>query len=111
MDRMNLETLKSKLKNDNIALFDVRGDDAYEIEHIPGAKTVPLTAIRERVDGLVDRDTEIVVYGERRDSESRREAVRILEEMGYENVSTFREGLEGWKEAGLDVNRRREHRA
>jgi rhodanese-related sulfurtransferase len=111
MQRIRLNDLRQRLNQNDIALFDVRGDDKYEAEHIPGAKTAPLTALRERVDGIVERDTDLAVYCGSTDCDLSEKAARNLDEMGFEHVYEFEEGLKGWKDAGLDTVERRETRA
>ena len=72
-------------------------------EHIPHAKSVPETALRERVDGLVDRDSEIVVYCNNEDCSLSKKTARGLEELGYRNVIRVPAGIDGWKDAGFET--------
>ena len=111
MERISVSDLRQRLNTNDIALFDVRGDDEYEAEHIPGAKTAPLTALRERIDGLVERDTPVGVYCGSTECDLSEKAASLLDEMGYQNVHELEEGLKGWKDAGLETASYREQRA
>jgi len=103
MQHITPRDLKSKLEREGreLLLLDARGDEAYAQEHIPHAKSVPETALRERVDGLVDRESEIVVYCNNEDCSLSKKTAHGLEEMGYHNVIRVPAGIEGWKEAGF----------
>lgn len=105
MQHITAKELHNKLERqgDELLLLDARGDDAYTNEHIPHAKSVPETALRERVDGLVERDSEIVVYCTDEDCPLSKKTARRLEDMGFEKVTRLPVGIEGWKEAGFDT--------
>jgi len=90
-------------KKGDLLLFDARGDEAFEKGHIPHAKSVPETALRERVEGLVEKDREIVFYSRNEDCPKSTNAARQLEEMGYRKVKRVPAGIEGWKQAGHET--------
>lgn len=105
MQHITPTELKSKLEREGqeVLLLDARGDDAYADEHIPHAKSAPVTALRERVDGLVDRDSRIIVYCNDEDCSLSKKTARQLEDMGFENVSRMPAGIDGWKKAGFNT--------
>jgi rhodanese-related sulfurtransferase len=102
MQKITTEELEKKMTNerDELLLLDTRGDEAYAKEHLPHAKSIPESALRERVEGVVDKDTEIIVYCTDEDCPVSRKAGEQLESMGYINVVHFSSGIEGWKESG-----------
>jgi rhodanese-related sulfurtransferase len=103
MKQITPQELKSKLdrQREHLLLLDARGDDDYASEHLPNAKSAPESALRERVDGLVDRNSEIIVYCNNEDCSLSKSMAHQLEEMGYGNVSRLPAGIDGWKEAGF----------
>ncbi|MEX1311329.1 MAG: rhodanese-like domain-containing protein [Candidatus Sulfomarinibacteraceae bacterium] len=105
MQHITPRELRSKLDREGqeLLLLDARGDETYAEEHIPHAKSAPETALRERVDGLVDRETEIVVYCNNEDCSLSKKTARGLEELGYTNVVRVPAGIDGWKNAGFDT--------
>ena len=105
MRMIDVEDLERKMeqKKDGLLLLDARSDAAFEKEHIPHAKSAPETALRERVEGVVAKDAEIIVYCTDPDCKASQKAGQRLEEMGYENVSRYAGGIEGWKQSGHDT--------
>ena len=83
-------------------LVDVRSGEEWQIAHIPGALHVPLSELGERLPELVpDRSRPIVTYcavGAR----SLR-ALRVLDEVGYQDSVSMAGGIVAWQELGLPV--------
>ena len=79
--------VKAYQQREDAVLLDVRTPQEYRDGHIPGSKNVPLQTI-DKVDSVVEnKDTALYVYcysGARS-----RQAVRILQQMGYTNVSNI----------------------
>lgn len=105
METIGVKELMDRIesKKGELLLFDARGDEAFEKGHIPHAKSVPETALRERVEGLVDKDREILVYSKDEDCPKSTNAARQLEQMGYRKVKRVPAGIEGWKKAGHET--------
>ena len=104
MGVLSVEQLKEKLAHDErIVLLDVRGDDAYNNEHIPGAKSAPVGALNERIGCCTVKGAEIITYCGSESCTASTEAAKRLENLGYFNVSRFSGGIRSWKEAGLDT--------
>ena len=102
MKTITTADLKKRLDSGPLAIFDVRGDIAYEKGHIPGAKTAPLGSLVFRVASIMNPDSEIVVYGQGDDTLAQ-EAVQRLENLRHTNVYAYEEGVNGWQKAGLPV--------
>jgi rhodanese-related sulfurtransferase len=102
MKTITTDQLKQRLDSGPLAIFDVRGDIAYEKGHIPGAKTAPLGSLVFRVASIMNADSEIVVYGQG-DDDLAQDAVRRLENLRHTNVYAYIEGINGWQKAGLPV--------
>jgi rhodanese-related sulfurtransferase len=102
MNAIGTESLREKLEAGPVALFDVRGDVAYEKGHIQGAKTAPLGSLVFRVARVMNRDSFVVVYSGGGDGIAA-QATERLENLGLRNVHCYEDGLEGWQAAGLPV--------
>lgn len=85
MEKRDINTLLEGYYSDPAAqLLDVREADEYAEGHIPGAKNVPLQALRDVADEI-DLDTPLYVYclsGGRSFK-----AVTVLRGVGYTNVT------------------------
>ncbi|MDJ0767100.1 MAG: rhodanese-like domain-containing protein [Myxococcota bacterium] len=103
MKKLSTKELHKRLELEDLALFDVRGDVAYEEGHIPGAKTAPLGSLVFRVASIMNPDSHIAVYADEADASLAAEATERLENLGLKNVYCYAEGLEGWRDAGLPV--------
>lgn len=103
MKTISTEELYNRLESGQTALFDVRGDVDYECGHIPGAKTAPLGSLVFRVARLMNPDTFIAIYSAGKDCSLAAEAIERLENLGLRNVHCYKEGIEGWRAAGLEV--------
>jgi rhodanese-related sulfurtransferase len=60
VDRVSAKVARAML-DEGARLLDVRYEDEYEMEYIPGCTLIPLLELRERV-GELEADTEYVVY-------------------------------------------------
>ena len=102
------ETLKTAIDNNEpVVILDVRDEEQYDAEHLPGAISLPRAAIELEIDELVpDQDTHIIAHcgGNTRGSLS----AHTLQIMGYENASVLTGGFRGWKAAGLPTEKRDE---
>jgi rhodanese-related sulfurtransferase len=97
------EELHERLQKGPVALFDVRGDVTYEEGHIPGAKTSPLGSLVFRVAGTMNPDSFVAVYSAGGDDDLASQAAERLAELRMTNVHVYRDGIEGWREAGHEV--------
>ena len=60
IDRVSAKVAKAML-DEGAQLLDIRYEDEYEMEYIPGCTLIPLLELRERV-GELDADKDYVVY-------------------------------------------------
>jgi sulfur-carrier protein adenylyltransferase/sulfurtransferase len=77
-------------------LLDVRQPGEYEIEHIAGAKLIPLTRLKDTYDQL-DLDKPVLTYcaiGGRSQAAS-----QLLAGLGFKEVYNLRGGIRAWKGA------------
>ncbi|MCR6110091.1 sulfurtransferase TusA family protein [Bacillus sp. A301a_S52] len=88
------EELKVKLeKNEDIVLLDVREEAEYLFNHIPGALSIPLGELEDRLHEL-DKESQIFIVcrtGSRSDLASQK-----LTEKGFTNVTNVVPGMSDW---------------
>jgi len=89
-------------KEERMVLLDVREKEELALGYLKGSLFVPRAGLPEKAETLLpDKNIPIVVYcaaGVRSIL-----AAKTLMEMGYSEVSSMREGIEGWKKAGYEV--------
>lgn len=74
--------------------------------HLPDAKHLPHDQVRQLAPHVLpDKDAEIVVYCASATCQNSHIAARVLEQMGYAEVSVYAGGKQDWQEAGLPVER------
>lgn len=103
MKTISTHDIRGRLDKGPVALFDVRGDVAYETGHIPGSMTAPLGSLSFRVAHTMNPDSFVAVYSGDLDCQLAPEAARRLEALGLRNVHVYTAGLAGWQQEGLPV--------
>jgi len=92
---INNEELQKKLGgSENIQVVDVREPAEYSFARIPGAKSIPLGELENRVEEL-NKDDDIYVVcrtGNRSDM-----AAQLLNEKGYKSVTNVKPGMSEWE--------------
>ena len=92
-----------RLASEDGSLFvDVREPDEWDEGHIPEAIYTGRVRLEQRIEGLApDKSRPLVVYC----SAGNRSAfsVKVLEELGYENVVNLASGFSDWKRNGYEV--------
>lgn len=95
--------LQQGLDRDNgLHVLNVQTDQFFAGELIPGSRRVPLDALGPGALDLA-KDAEIVTYCAGPACSQSTEAAHRLAELGYTNVRTYPDGLEGWKAAGNKI--------
>jgi rhodanese-related sulfurtransferase/polyisoprenoid-binding protein YceI len=87
-------------------LVDVRLEDDYAAAHLPEARNncvFEIAFLDRMADVAPDRRASVCVYGATANSYEARMAAEKLCRAGYTDVLELREGLEGWKSAGLPL--------
>lgn len=79
------------IKKDNYILVDVRARKEYIEGHLNGAINIPLFDIKKKCNNLKKKD-KIIVYCQ--SGIRSRKAIKILENLGFENVYNLKGGLD-----------------
>ncbi len=99
---VTLDELETMLQNKDVLLLDVRPEIEYGFGHITGAISVPMNELMAKLKDL-SRDKEIIAYCRGPFCVLADEAVKLLNEKGY-NVRRLDEGYPEWKVKQLEVN-------
>lgn len=93
--------LWDKLNKDEVTLIDVRPKEEFLTGHIPGAVSIPLKELKEKLNELPS-DKEIVAYCRGPYCVLAAEAAKILNKKGF-NVVILKDDVNSWKSEGLPV--------
>lgn len=91
------EELLEKAKNGEVIVIDVRPHEEYEADHIPFARSMPLTELKARLAEF-SKDTPIVAYCRGPFCLMSSDAVKLLRSKGF-SASQLREGVAEWSVA------------
>ena len=110
---VDVDTVRSKIKNDSLRLIDVRREEDYNKGHITNAVNLPLANLLsddspERVVKLAENmgitdDTQVVVYDDTFGALASRVAW-TLQYVGHSNVALLEVTYSQWKELGLKTS-------
>ncbi|MGP4027370.1 ArsR/SmtB family transcription factor [Actinomadura sp. 3N407] len=95
------EELRTRAETGDALVLDVRPVEEYRAGHIPGAVSIPVTELADRIDEL-PADTEIVVYCRGEYCVLAYDAVRLLTGRGRRAVR-LNDGMLEWRLADLPV--------
>lgn len=101
MEPISMDELWKRVQDNDVFVLDVRPSEEYKNGHIPGALSIPLSQLRNRLIEI-PQDHKIVAYCRGPYCVLSTEAIEILRDAGIE-VVRLKEGLPEWKEAGLPV--------
>jgi rhodanese-related sulfurtransferase len=93
--------LLSRVREGLVTVVDVRPPEEYATGHIPGAVSIPLAELEQRLDEL-DPDREIVAYCRGPHCVLAFDAVAMLRDRGR-RASRFDGGLPEWRLQGQEV--------
>ena len=95
MKEVTVQELKSMIdNNDDFQLIDVREPFEYEVSNLNGLN-IPLAGILIEAD-KVSKDIPVIIQC--RSGKRSAQAVMMLEQQGYTNLSNLQGGILAWKE-------------
>jgi len=99
------DSLKQAIADGTVTLIDVNGTRSYTNGHIPGA--VDFQANKEDLANALpaDKDALVVAYCANKHCGAYQRAAMVAVDLGYTNVAHYSRGIEGWKEAGEEVEK------
>ncbi|MFF0204059.1 ArsR/SmtB family transcription factor [Streptomyces sp. NPDC005017] len=96
------EELRARVAAGDVVLLDVRPAEEYRAGHIPGARSIPVGELADRI-GELPEETEIVVYCRGEYCVLAHEAVRLLTGHGRRAIR-LNDGMLEWRLAELPVD-------
>lgn len=100
-EAVTADELAARLKDPDTVVVDVRSAEAYAEGHVPGAVSVPLKELRDRL-GELPGDAEIIAYCGGPYCVVSPRAVEVLRSHGY-RARPLDGGLTGWRRSGRAV--------
>ncbi|WP_031301500.1 rhodanese-like domain-containing protein [Sphingobacterium paucimobilis] len=95
MKEITVQELKSMMdQNEEFQLIDVRETFEYEVSHLNGIN-IPLAGILIESDKL-SKDRPVIIQC--RSGKRSAQAVMLLEQQGFTNLSNLKGGILAWKE-------------
>jgi rhodanese-related sulfurtransferase len=101
LEPVSRESLLQRLERGEAAVLDVRPPEEFAAGHIPGATSVPLPELEQRL-GELPRDVEIVAYCRGPYCVLAPEALTVLRANGF-RARRLEDGFPEWRLAGLPV--------
>ena len=101
MEPVDRTLLAERVRSGEVTVLDVRPTEEYLAGHIPGAISIPLDQLEERLAELPS-DCEIVAYCRGPYCVMALDAADTLRNNGFE-ATRFEEGIADWRARGFDV--------
>ncbi len=101
LDPVGRSELLARVDDGDVIVLDVRPGEEYEAGHIPGAISVPLDELEQKLVSL-PKDSEIVAYCRGPYCVLAPQALELLLSHGF-RARRLEEGLPEWRQAGLPV--------
>jgi len=101
MEPVDREVLIERARRGEVLVLDVRPTEEYQAGHIPGALSIPLKELEDRLEGLPNGQ-EIVAYCRGPYCMLAVEAVERLRARGF-NATRLEESVSDWRARGLEI--------
>lgn len=85
---------------------DARVPADYRLGHIPGSYNLPINRVDNDIHDFLDAfpvDTQLIVYCSGPECYDAPDLMTILKEYGYQTVSVYYKGYQGWTKAGRPI--------
>ena len=101
MEPVNRDSLIQRVKEGTVIVLDVRPVEEYQAGHIPGAISIPLKELEQRLS-VLPQDQEIVAYCRGPYCVLAVQAVQMLRAKGF-HAFRMEDGVQDWRARGLPV--------
>ncbi|MGE3277508.1 MAG: rhodanese-like domain-containing protein [Vicinamibacterales bacterium] len=101
VDLISIDDTLALIKKDAVLLLDVRTLGLYMVEHIKGARNLPVEDSDWRAEEFAGTDKQIVTYCSCPEEHSSIEAAKRMMQNGVKDVKALRGGWNEWKARGL----------
>jgi len=103
LEPISASELHLKIHNEDIIVIDVRPKEEFLNGHIPGAVSIPLAELNEKIKDL-PAGKEIVAYCRGKYCVLAAEASKLLSSEGFK-TTILKDDVNSWRFAGLEVER------
>lgn len=90
-------------EGDELAFLDVREEGLFNTGHPLTIVSAPLSHLETRMAALVPRRASRIILMDQSDDGLAERAAQRLASWGYTDISILKDGLEGWRNEGLEV--------
>ncbi len=102
---INVHELKKRLETSpDLCIIDVREDDEWHEQHIPGVKHIPKDQIKTNITASVS-ELDRPIYLHCRGGVRSLDAAQFLLDLGYKEVYSVEGGIVEWERSGYPVKR------
>ena len=101
MEPVDREELLERVRRGQVTVLDVRPGEEYRAGHIPGAISIPISELKQRLAEL-PRDREIVAYCRGPYCVMSLDAIDVLRAHGFQAVQ-LKDGIPDWRAMGYEV--------
>lgn len=101
VEHVDYGELLGRLTRGEVVVIDVRPREEFDAGHLPGAVSIPIEELRERIE-MLPRDKHVVAYCRGRYCVLSHEAVQELRSRGF-SASRVSEGIAEWRAAGAHI--------
>lgn len=101
MEPISREELLRRIRDERVVVLDVRPQEEYEAGHIPGAVSIPLSELRQKLNEILP-DSEVIAYCRGPYCVLSAEAVALLRGWGRRAVR-LEDGFPEWQQNDLPV--------
>jgi rhodanese-related sulfurtransferase len=101
LEVVDQKALVERVRKGEVTVLDVRPSEEFQTGHIPGAHSVPLSELKQRIASL-PRNEEIVAYCRGPYCVLAVEAVAILRKHGFRAIR-LEDGVQDWRTRGYPV--------
>ena len=109
MSKIKFITLEQLMEMDvngqKFKLVEVLDEGSYKKGHLPGAMNIPLDELKSKAKKKLKKNEMIVVYCASYSCPASTNAAALLGKMGYKKVLDYKAGKNGWKDAGLELEK------
>ncbi len=100
--QVNAAEAKALHARGGVVFLDVRDQPEVNLGRIPGAVHISRGNLETKIEALVPRDAEVVIYC----ASGNRSALAadVMQQMGYSTVASLAGGIRGWAEADGDID-------
>lgn len=96
------DVYEARNRGDNLVVIDARSEEAFAIEHIPGAVNIPHRDMNEATTTELDKDTLYVTYCDGIGCNASTKGALNMTKLGFK-VKELIGGLDWWKRDGYQT--------